>query len=97
MAIAPSRLGQLVADHWHSDEVLVRELRAAGLVRDNVPDEALRATFRMAREEDAMLSADEREYNSPNERVRVFLAPLLSPKGITWAVPLDSLNQRDET
>ena len=31
------------------------------------------------------------EYNSPHERVRVFLAPFLTDKGTAWAVPLRSL------
>ena len=91
MAIAPSKLGRLVAGHWHSDEALVRQLREFGLVRDDASDEDLRATFSRAREEDAALPPGQREYNSPNERVRVFLTPFLSDRGTRWAVPLDSL------
>ena len=91
MAIAPSRLGELVARELHSDDALIRRLRETGLVRDDASDADLRATFRRAREEHSALPPGEREYNSPNERVRVFLAPFLSEKGRDWAVPLKSL------
>jgi hypothetical protein len=96
MAIAPSKLGRLLADHWHSDDALVQRLRESGLVREDASDDDLRATFRMAREEDSALSPDEREYNSPNERVRVFLTPFLSDRGRTWAVPLESFHLPDD-
>jgi hypothetical protein len=97
MAIAPSKLGKLVAKHWqHSDEALVRQLRESGLVREDASDEELRATFKMAREEGAALRARGPYFNSPNERVRVFLAPLLSDKGKRWAVPLQSLDLPDD-
>jgi hypothetical protein len=92
MAIAPSKLGWLISENWHSDDALVRQLRESGLVREDVSDEDLRATFRRAREEHAALPPGLREYNSPNERVRVFIAPLLSDKGTAWAVPLESLS-----
>src|SRR5436309_1728143 len=95
MAIAPSKLGRIVAQHWHSTDSLVRRLRESNLVREDASDEDLRATFRMAREENSALPPGEREYNSPNERVRVFLAPFLSDKGRTWAVPLKSLQLPD--
>jgi hypothetical protein len=52
-------------------------------------------TFRRAGEEDAALPEDEREFNSPEERVRVFLAPFLTEKGGRWAVPLESLELPD--
>jgi hypothetical protein len=91
MAIAPSKLGLLVAQEWHSDEALVRRLREARLVRQDASDGDLYATFRKAREEHSALPLGQREYNSPNERVRVFLAPFLSKKGKAWAVPLESL------
>jgi len=96
MAIAPSKLGQLLAKEWHSDDGLIRRLRGAGLVRDDVSDEELRATVRRAREEHEALSPESREYNSPNERARVFLEPFLTDKGNTWAVPLDSLKLPDD-
>lgn len=81
MAIAPSKLGRLIAQHWQSEEALVRTLREKGLVLKAAPDDDLYATFRKAREEDAALPPGQREYNSPNERVRVFLGRLLSEKG----------------
>lgn len=91
MAIAPSKLGQLIAREWHSDEVLAQCLRRAGLVRKDASDDDLQATFKKAREEHFALGRGGREYNSPNERVRVFLAPFLTRKGEAWAVPLTSL------
>jgi hypothetical protein len=73
MAIAASKLGELVDQYLHSDDDgLVRRLRQTGLVREGASDSDLRATFRTALEEDAALSADEREYNSPEERVGCF-------------------------
>jgi hypothetical protein len=91
MAIAPSKLGRLVAQEWPSDQALLRRLRETGLVTEDTPDGDLRATFLKAREEHAALSLGDRPFNSPNERVRVFLAPYLSKKGRAWAVPLKSL------
>jgi hypothetical protein len=96
MAIAPSKLGRLVDEHWESDDVLVRRLRDLGLVREDATDEDLRATFSRAREEHAALWPADRPFNSPNERVRVFLAPFLSDKGTKWAVPLESLELPDD-
>jgi hypothetical protein len=96
MAIAPSKLGRLVAQEWHSDDGLVRRLRETGLVRESVSDDDLRATFLKAREEHLALPAGQREYNSPNERVRVFLAPFLTGKGTDWAVPLESIDLPDD-
>ena len=98
--IAPSRLGDLVARHWHDHDSgyagLISELRSRQLVRDDTGDEQLRATFERARAEDAALDEDDRAYNSPHERVRVFLQPYLTGKGGRWAVPLDSLSIRDD-
>ena len=37
-----------------------------------------------------------REFNSPEERVRVFLEPYLSDKGRRRAVPLDSWDLPDD-
>ena len=85
--IAPTPLGGLIAREWQtSDDALVGQLRALRLVREDVSDEDLHATFRRAREENAALSPEERLFNSPNERVRVFLDPFLSAKGKAWAV-----------
>jgi hypothetical protein len=91
MAIAPSKLGQLIAQEWHSDDALVRKLREMGLLIEDVSDDDLRATFARAREEDSALPPGRREFNSPNERVRVFLAPFLTSRGRRWAVPLRHL------
>ena len=85
MAIAPSKLGELVSQEWHSDDALVRRLREVGLVRADVSDGDLRSTLTKARDEDSALPLGDREFNSPNERVRVFLAPFLSDKGRKWA------------
>ena len=54
--IAPSKLGRLAYEHWHSDEVLVRQLRELGLVREDAADDDLLATFKRARDEDAGLA-----------------------------------------
>ena len=95
-AIAPSKLGRFVAQNWSSDTALILSLREAGLVLADVSDDALRACFENARKEDAALPVWQRQFNSPNERVRVFLAPYLSEKGQRWAVPLDSLELPDD-
>jgi hypothetical protein len=86
----------LIAQEWHSDEAPIRQLRDAGLVRQDASDRDLHATFRRAREEHAALPPGQQKYNSPHERVRVFLAPFLSEKGKAWAVPLESLKLPDE-
>jgi hypothetical protein len=96
MAIAPSKLGRLVAEESHSDDALVRRLRDAGLVWEDASDDDLRQTFRQAREEHMALSPGQQEYNSPNERVRVFLAPFLTYRGRRWAAPLVSLDLPDD-
>jgi len=92
--IAPSKLGRLVAQEWRSDDALLHKLRRLRLVRREVSDEDLRGTFKRARDEQLALSPGEREFNSPNERVRVFLCPFLTAKGARWAVPLRSLEPR---
>jgi hypothetical protein len=79
-----------------SDEVLVRKLRDAEVVRPDVSDGDLVLTVVRAREEHERLPAAERPYNSPEERVRVFLDPYLTTKGRAWAVPLRSLDLPDE-
>jgi hypothetical protein len=96
MAIAPSKLGRVVSERWDSDEALLRRLRQAGLVKKDVSDTDLRATFQRAREEHAALAPRNRDFNSPNERVRVFLGPFLSRKGRQWAEPLKSLELPDD-
>jgi hypothetical protein len=96
MAIAPSKLGGFVAKHWQSDDTLLQQLRAEGLVSACALDDEVREMFIRARDEHASLSPGARHFNSPNERVRVFLAPLLSEKGTAWAVPLESLHPADD-
>jgi hypothetical protein len=91
MAIVASKLGMLVEEEWHSDSAILQRLREKGLVRADVADEDLYATFKQAREEHAALRAGQRQYNSPNERVRVFLEPFLTAKGRRWAMPGESL------
>jgi hypothetical protein len=71
--IAPSKLGGLLSQEWASDDALLLKLRQLRLVRREVSDEDLKGTFRRAREEDSALPPGLREFNSPNERVRVFL------------------------
>ena len=108
MAIAPSKLGGFVVregftwprsessaaeDYSASDERLVHRLRETGLVRADVTDAAIAATFQAARREHA--DGGYSLYNSPHERVRVFLEPYLEAKGHRWAVPLESLDLPD--
>ena len=92
MAIAPSKLGRLISDGWNSEDALVRTLRAKRLVKRRVSDREIKSTFTRAREEHARLDEGTQMFNSPNERVRVFLGPFLTWKGRRWAVPLASLN-----
>jgi len=91
VAIAPSRLGRFVLQEWNSDEALVRRFREACLVRQDASDSDLHAILTRAQEEHAALPQGQRAFNSPHERVRVFLAPFLSKKGRAWAEPLSSL------
>lgn len=51
-------------------------------------------TFRAARSEHA--AGGYSPFNSPQERVRVFLEPYLTPKGQRWAEPLSSLDLPDD-
>lgn len=94
MAIAPSKLGRFVLQ-WDSEDALLRGLREAGLVNNGVSDDELMILFRTVREEHAGLPSDEQAFNSPHERVRVFLEPYLSEKGRQWAVPVASLDLPD--
>ena len=91
MAIAPSKLGSLVAAEGSSDDRLLRRLRELRLVRPDVTDADVVATFQAARDEDA--AGGYSPFNSPHERVRVFLAPFLTAKGRRWAVPLQSVHR----
>jgi hypothetical protein len=95
MAIAPSKLGRIVARHWHSADGFVRALRDEGLARRDAADSDLIATVERARQEHATLDDDFREFNSPEERVRVYLEPHLTDKGRRWAEPLTSLDSPD--
>ncbi len=97
MAIAPSKLGQFVAERiWEGNDALVRSLRAAGLVKPKISDGELISVFRKVREEHEALSEEVPAYNSPNERICVFLEPYLSSKGRKWAVSLESLDLPDD-
>src|SRR5262245_52203959 len=109
MAIAPSKLGRFVAqegfgwpsshsaprqDYSASDKGVAHRLREKCLVRPDVTDGEVTATLRAARDEHAAHGYS--EYNSPHERVRVFLQPYLTEKGKRWAQPLDSLDLPDD-
>jgi hypothetical protein len=109
MAIAPSKLGRFVMqegfswpsegsepprDFGQADEILVRRLREAGLVRPDATNGEIGETFRAARSEHA--AGGYSLFNSPQERVRVFLEPYLTPKGQRWAEPLSSLDLPDD-
>jgi hypothetical protein len=96
VAIAGSKLGWFIAKEWSSDVALLSRLREARLVSPDASDDQLMAVFERARQEHASLPEGQRPYNSPNERVRVFLEPYLSDKGLKWAVPLTSLDLPDE-
>jgi len=96
MAIAPSKLGRFVLPMLNADEALLRSLRAASLVSPDAPDDALVAVFRSARDEHDALPERTRRFNSPHERVRVFLQPYLSDRGRRWAVPFSSLSLPDD-
>jgi len=109
MAIAPSKLGKVVLhegfswptaksgspeDYRAADDRLVPRLREMGLVREDVADGAVAETFQAARREHVAHGYS--PFNSPEERVRVFLEPHLSAKGRRWAVPFDSLTLPDD-
>ena len=94
MAIAPSKLGHFVLQEGASDDFLLRRLRETGLVRSDATDADVKATFQAARAEHA--AGGYSPFNSPHERVRVFLGPYLTEKGRRWAEPLNSLSLPDE-
>lgn len=77
-----------------ADETLVSRLRETGLVRPDATNGEIAETFRAARSERA--AGGYSPFNSPEERVRVFLEPYLTPKGRRWAEPLRSLDLRDD-
>jgi hypothetical protein len=77
-------------------DALVSSLRAAGLVKPDVPDSALVAAFEKARAEDGYRYDRELTFNTRHERIRVFLAPYLTAKGTKWAVPLASIGPEDD-
>jgi hypothetical protein len=95
MAIAPSKLGSFIREA-SSDDELMRKMRYSDLVRPDASDEEVLAAIRKAWEEHSSLGEDDRSYNSPEERARVFLEPYLSAKGRKWAVPLKSLDLPDD-
>ena len=109
MAIAPSKLGRFVhrqgfswprnasavpRDSGNADEALVSDLRKTGLVRPDATDGEIVETFRAARREHVAGGCS--WFNSPEERVRVFLEPYLTSKGRRWAEPLRSLDLPDD-
>lgn len=94
MAIAPSKLGVFVLREGISDDVLLHRLREVGLVRADAADADVKDAFLAARQEHA--AGGYSSFNSPHERVRVFLEPYLTDKGKKWAEPLESLDLPDE-
>jgi len=72
-------------------------LRQAGLVEAQVADEDLKRAFQRAEQEHARIPKQMRIFNTPQERVRVFLEPYLTPKGQLWAEPLASLELPDDS
>lgn len=94
MAIAPSKLGSFVAREGSSDRALLRRLRECGLVDPDATDAEVVAAFQAARDEDA--AGGHSPFNSPHERVRVFLGPYLTEKGTRWAEPLKSMHLPDD-
>ena len=108
MAIAPSKLGEFVAHEGFSwpgkesishnytapDDKLVHRLRETGLIGADVTDAEVKETFHAARREHA--DGGYSPFNSPHERVRVFLLPYLTEKGRRWAEPFHSLHLPDD-
>lgn len=78
------------------DNALLRSLRSSELVRPESSDNELTGVIERAQDEHDSLPESRRPYNSPHERVRVFLAPYLSDKGQQWAVPIDSIDLPDD-
>ena len=97
MAIAPSQLGRFVGDYWNSPETLVAALRKAELVNASAADEDVKRTLQRAKDEHALIAEPMRMFNTPSERVRVFLEPYLTQKGKLWAEPLVSLDLPDDS
>jgi len=83
MAIAPTKLGGFVSREGASDDILLRRLREERLVRPEVADADITATFQAARDEHE--AGGRSPYNSPEERVSLFLQPYLTDKGRIWA------------
>ena len=63
---------------------------------EDATDAELKDIFQAARDEHNTMHEEARLFNSPHERVRVFLQPYLSDKGRRWAVPHTSLNSPDD-
>jgi hypothetical protein len=51
MAIAPTKVGGFVSREGTSDDILLRRVREVGLVRADVADSDITATFQAARDE----------------------------------------------
>jgi hypothetical protein len=77
MAIASSKLGRVIAECMYSGgDALVHRLRQDDLVRTDVSNEYLIAALDRALEEHAAIAQAVRAFNSPNERVRLFVQNL---------------------
>ena len=88
MAIAPSKLGRFVSPYLSSPDAFLAALRNAGLVEPSASDEDVKHTLQRAEDEHAQIPEAMQVFNTPHERVRVFLGPYLTPKGQLWAEPL---------
>jgi len=55
MAIAPSKLGRLIADNRSFEDTLVCQLRENGLVKPGLSDDEIKDTFTRALEEHARI------------------------------------------
>jgi len=76
--------------------LLIKRLRQLELVDAARSDADLVSGLDRARQEHAALDEEMQSFNSPHERIRVFLEPFLTSKGRKWAVPLESLKLSDE-
>ena len=95
MAIAASKLGRFVSPYWSSPDAFLAALRNAGLVEPSASDEDVKHTLQRAKDEHAQIPEPMQMFNTPRERVRVFLGPYLTSKGQLWAEPLVSLELPD--
>lgn len=97
MAIAPSKLGGLVLKTVGRVEgsdaaALFSALKQRGLLVEGVRVGDIVPLLAKVQAEPNYHDP----FNSPEERLREHLRPFLSPKGLTWAEPLSSLDLPDE-